>query len=70
MESNKRKPKQQPRTLAAPGAKYVECICPTCKKKHKVKMLWTGGKKITPRKYCNQCRGPAKNWNTDEIKPD
>lgn len=36
------------------SSKSIECICPKCRKIHKVYMFWTG--KSTPRKYCEKCK--------------
>lgn len=30
------------------------CICPMCRRKHKVKLYWTGNG--TPRIFCHPCR--------------
>lgn len=32
----------------------IQCLCPMCGKKHKLKILWTG--RGTPRIYCHRCR--------------
>ena len=32
----------------------VMCICPKCRKEHKVKIRWIG--RGVPRIYCNSCR--------------
>ena len=33
----------------------IECICPKCGIKHKMKLLWIG--RGTPRKFCQTCKG-------------
>jgi hypothetical protein len=32
----------------------VECVCPKCGVRHKLKLLWTGRGK--PKKYCPPCK--------------
>jgi hypothetical protein len=37
-----------------PDGSTVECICPKCGIKHRMKMLWSGRGK--PKKYCPPCK--------------
>lgn len=39
--------------------KKVEAICPTCGKKHKIKIYWKGNG--TPRIRCKECKQKIKN---------
>jgi len=36
----------------------VECICPMCRQRYKLKMRWIG--RGAPRKYCTSCRPAGK----------
>lgn len=40
--------------------KLVECMCPKCERKHKIKMKWTG--RGVPRVYCRACREEIRLW--------
>ena len=37
----------------------VKCICPLCRRKHKVKMEWVGNG--IPPKYCPKCKKSIEN---------
>jgi len=44
---------------------YIECICPTCGVKHKLRIFWTGT--CTPRKYCKEHSEASKTVECDEY---
>lgn len=44
---------------------FVECICPKCGVRHKLKLCWTGSG--VPRKFCTACRKSALNYDLDEV---
>jgi hypothetical protein len=39
--------------------KLTECICPNCKKEHKIKIHWIG--RGVPKIYCKKCKDHASN---------
>jgi hypothetical protein len=45
----------------------IECICPKCGVRHKIKLCWTG--LGVPRKFCNACRKIALIYDFDEFFP-
>jgi len=46
---------------------FIECICPKCGIRHKMKLRWTGWG--VPRKFCNSCRKSAAIYDFDEHFP-
>jgi len=47
------------------GKSSIECICPKCGIRHKMKLCWTGSG--VPRKFCNACRKSALSYDFDEF---
>ena len=52
-------------TPEKPFKKPTICVCPTCRKKHMLKMHWIGTG--IPRKYCRKCE---KSSNISKLAPN
>ena len=46
------------------GKSLVECVCPKCGVRHKMKLCWTGTG--IPRKYCAACKKSVLSYDVGE----